>query len=182
MDTAFDPSQPAIVDVCPNCDGPLYGKFCEHCGQKKLDRHEFALSHFVGNLVHEVTHLDSNKLARTSGHLVLKPGRLAREFLSGRKGKYINPIRVYLTVSALYFLFAWGALSNAGGGGVEATAARSNFIELAERKELNRACLLLRCMKKPASIRPSCGSRAFFCQVYSSRFFISGPEDTMPSI
>jgi hypothetical protein len=148
MDTAFDPSQPTIVDVCPNCDGPLYGKFCEHCGQKKLDRHEFALRHFVGHLVHEVTHLESNKLARTFGHLMLKPGRLAREYLSGRKGRYINPIRVYLTVSALYFLFAWGALSNAGGGGVEATAARPNFIEHAERKGVEPGVLAVKVHEK----------------------------------
>ncbi len=148
MDTAFDPSQPAIVDVCLNCDGTVSGQFCEHCGQKKLDRHEFALTHFIGHLIHEVSHLDSNKLARTFGHLMVRPGLLASEYLAGRKGRYINPIRVYLTVSALYFLFAWGALSNAGGGGVEATAARPNFIELAERKGVEPGVLALKAHEK----------------------------------
>ena len=69
--------------------------------------------------------------------MITKPGLLAREYLDGRKGKYINPIRLYLTVSALYFLFAWGALSNAGGGGVEDTARRPNFIAIANRKGID---------------------------------------------
>lgn len=122
------------TDVCPNCDRMMDGEFCSGCGQKRVDHHEFAIGHFFSHLLHEFTHLDSNKIFRTLAHLITKPGLLAREYLDGRKGRYINPIRVYLTVSALYFLFAWGALGSAGGGGVENTARRPNFIAIANRK------------------------------------------------
>ena len=148
MDTALDTDQSISTRRCPNCDEFASGNYCEHCGQKKLDRHEFALRHFAGHLLHEITHLDSNKIGRTFLHLITKPGLLTREYLAGRKGKYINPIRLYLTVSAIYFLFAWGALSNAGGGGVEATAARPNFIEVARRKGVDPSVLAVKAHEK----------------------------------
>ena len=150
MDATIDPNPPTYAesDQCPNCDDRMSGRYCEHCGQKRVDHHEFALRHFFGHLLHEITHLDSNKIIKTFAHLVAKPGLLTREYLAGRKGKYINPIRVYLTVSALYFLFAWGALSSAGGGGVEATASRPNFIEIARRKGVDPSVLAVKAHEK----------------------------------
>ena len=146
LETIQEPRQ--SLDVCPNCDHALDGQYCTNCGQKRIDHHEFALIHFVRHLIHEITHLDSNKIIRTFVHLIAKPGLLTREYLAGRKGKYINPIRLYLTVSALYFLFAWGALSNAGGGSAEATAARPNFIELARRKGSDASVLAVKAHQK----------------------------------
>lgn len=131
---AADENSPKALDACPNCDRVMVGEYCAGCGQKRIDHQEFALRHFFGHLVHEFTHLDSNKIFRTFWHLISKPGLLAREYLDGRKGKYINPIRVYLTVSALYFLFAWGALGTAVGGGIEDTATRPSFVAVANRK------------------------------------------------
>ena len=150
MDATLDPNPPGYpkTDLCPNCDDLMSGRFCEHCGQKRIDQHEFALRHFFGHLLHEITHLDSNKILRTFAHLVAKPGLVTREYLAGRKGRYINPIRVYLTVSALYFLFAWGALSSAGGGGVEATASRPNFIAVARRKGVDPSVLAVKAHEK----------------------------------
>ena len=138
---AVDERANAEGDVCPNCGEVLTGEYCSGCGQKRIDHHEFALRHFFAHLLHEITHLDSNKIFRTLEHLISKPGLLASEYLSGRKGRYINPIRVYLTVSALYFLFAWGALSSAGGGGVEDTVRRPNFIAIANRKGVDPTVL-----------------------------------------
>lgn len=119
---------------CPNCGAAFDSKYCPECGQKRIEKHEFAVRHFFGHLLHEITHLDSNKILRTFGHLIVKPGLLTREYLAGRKGKYINPIRVYLTVSAIYFFFAWGTLATAGGGGVEHNEARPYMAEIAKRK------------------------------------------------
>ena len=102
--------------ACLNCGAALAGPFCHLCGQKEVHPHDFSLRHFFGHTVlHELTHLDSNKILRTFGALLFRPGLLTAEYLAGRKGRQINPVRVYLTVSAVYFLFAWGALLNAGG-------------------------------------------------------------------
>lgn len=154
MDTSvsIDQLPPSENQSCPNCDAAMTGTYCGSCGQKRIDHNEFALRHFFGHLVHEITHLDSNKIFRTLAHLLLRPGLLAREYLNGRKGKYINPIRVYLTVSAIYFLFAWGALSNAGGGGVQDTASRSAFVAIAKRKNVDPLVLAEKTQEKTAKI------------------------------
>lgn len=120
--------------ICPNCGSAFDSRYCPDCGQKRIDKHEFAVRHFFGHLLHEITHLDSNKILRTFGHLLAKPGLLTREYLAGRKGIYLNPIRIYLTVSALYFVFAWGTLATAGGGGVEQNETRPYMAEVARRK------------------------------------------------
>ncbi len=118
---------------CLNCGVVLAGKYCHECGQKKLHRHEFALRHFFGHLIHEFTHLDSNKILRTIFALLFRPGVLTSEYLAGRKSSYINPIRIYLTFSAIYFLFAWGTLADVRGGGVARTARSPVTIAMARR-------------------------------------------------
>ena len=92
------------------------------------------MKHFFSHLAHEFTHLDSNKILKTIFALLFKPGLLPREYLAGRKGLYINPIRVYLTVSALYFLFAWGALVQMGGGGMEKVESQRWFVAMAQQR------------------------------------------------
>jgi hypothetical protein len=134
--------------LCPNCGDQYTGKYCSSCGQKRVDKHEFSLRHFFGHLVHEITHLDSNKILRTLRALVLKPGLLTKEYLAGRKGQYINPIRVYLSVSAIYFLFAWGALATAGGGGVQDMQSRPFFTRLAQQKGVDASALALKVQDK----------------------------------
>ncbi|HKS28246.1 MAG TPA: DUF3667 domain-containing protein [Pyrinomonadaceae bacterium] len=110
VETIEAPQAAALTEPCLNCGAPLSGEYCHRCGQKRIHKHEFSVKHFFGHLLHEITHLDSNKILKTLRDLVFKPGLLAEEYLAGRKGRYINPIRVYLTFSAIYFLFAWGAL------------------------------------------------------------------------
>ena len=126
---------------CPNCGAKLTGEYCQQCGQKKIHRHEFTLKHFAGHLVHEVTHLDSNKILKTFFALLFRPGLLTAEYLAGRKGRYINPVRIYLTFSALYFLFAWGTLADIRGGSVERTARNPSTVSMARRKGMEPRAL-----------------------------------------
>ena len=134
--------------TCPNCGSASPDKYCPGCGQRRIDKHEFALRHFFSHLVHEITHLDSNKILKTARALIMRPGLLTKEYLAGRKGQYINPIRIYLTVSAIYFLFAWGALATAGGGGVQDMQTRPFFVQMAERKGVEPAVLALKVQDK----------------------------------
>ncbi len=120
---------------CLNCGAPLVGEYCHECGQRKMHHHEFALKHFSGHVVHEFTHLDSNKILNTLSALLFKPGLLTAEYLAGRKGRHINPIRIYLTFSAIYFLFAWGTLADARGG-MRAMETNPRVARIAQQKGL----------------------------------------------
>src|SRR5207244_3362388 len=48
-------------------------------------------------------HFDSN-FFHTVHHLLFKPGFLSKEYLKGRRGSYLHPIRMYVFTSALFFL------------------------------------------------------------------------------
>jgi hypothetical protein len=56
--------------------------------------HELVTEHFG---------LDT-KVARTLATLIRHPGRLTLEFLAGRRVRYVPPLRLYLSLSVLFFL------------------------------------------------------------------------------
>jgi len=89
---------------CLNCDTELQGKYCHVCGQKgsapRLNMHDF-----VHDATHEFVHLDG-KILQTVKLLVARPGELTREFVAGRRARYITPLRLYLTFSLLFFTLA----------------------------------------------------------------------------
>jgi hypothetical protein len=87
---------------CLNCSSALTGPWCANCGQKhQPDIHTFG--HFAGEAFENITHADS-RLWRTLWILVAKPGQLTREFFSGRRARYLPPVRFYLVLSLVFFL------------------------------------------------------------------------------
>ena len=105
------PGSPVQASACLNCGTQLTDAFCAHCGQSAGDVH---LS--VRDLIHELAAehfgLDT-KVARTLVALMRYPGRLTREFLAGRRIRYLPPLRLYLSLSVIYFL-ASAIASDAG--------------------------------------------------------------------
>jgi len=90
--------------VCMNCGTQLAGKYCSACGQRH-EPHVHTLGHFLSEAFESITHADS-RLWRTLGYLLVKPGRLTREFLDGHRVRYLPPFRLYLVISLLFFLVA----------------------------------------------------------------------------
>ena len=125
------------MDACPNCGAELKGKYCAACGQKRIDRRDLSLRRFFGHVINELTDLQSNKILRTFGALLFRPGLLTSEYLAGKKGFHIGPVRLYLTFSALYFLFAWGVLSDVRGGGPQRASRNRVVIEMARQRNVD---------------------------------------------
>jgi hypothetical protein len=86
---------------CPNCGAHVSGKFCHECGQETVlhppSTREF-LHEFIGHYV-----ALEGKLLQTMKLLLLKPGQLSLEYMRGRRVRYIEPLRVYLTFSLIFF-------------------------------------------------------------------------------
>ena len=97
-------SESRVSDVCPNCGATLRGPFCHDCGQKATAAH-LKLHDVAHDVMHEFLHLDG-KIWRTLKLLVAKPGMLTREFIDGRRARYVSPLRLYLTFSVLFFALA----------------------------------------------------------------------------
>ncbi len=64
-----------------------------------------SLGEFVGEATEIFTHADS-RLWRTISPLLFRPGFLTREFLRGRRARYLPPFRLYIVASVLFFLLA----------------------------------------------------------------------------
>ena len=63
-----------------------------------------SLGHFARIATEDLTHADS-RVWRTLGALLARPGLLTREFLAGRRARYLPPVRLYLVVSVVFFLW-----------------------------------------------------------------------------
>lgn len=87
--------------ACLNCGAPLAGAYCARCGQKAA-RPDLTLAGFLHETTHELTHWDG-KIPATLKTLLLKPGLLTRDFLEGRRVRWLAPFRVYLICSVAFF-------------------------------------------------------------------------------
>lgn len=92
------------AQTCENCGAPVQWKFCGVCGQR-LEPPVHSLWHFTALATEDLTHADS-RLWRTLGALLFRPGFLTREFLIGHRARYLPPLRLYLVLSVVFFLFA----------------------------------------------------------------------------
>ncbi|PCI64486.1 MAG: hypothetical protein COB37_01325 [Kordiimonadales bacterium] len=85
--------------VCANCGGSPGLKFCEQCGQKsKTER----LNAFQLLKVGILTVLDADaKVLMTLKALLINPGQVALDYISGARVRYINPIKLFFVSVAI---------------------------------------------------------------------------------
>jgi len=90
---------------CLNCGQHLWVNelFCPHCGQKRLERGDMSFSHLLGESLLDYFHFDS-KFFSTILPLIYKPGWLTLEFMKGKRKKYVEPFKLFLVISVIYFL------------------------------------------------------------------------------
>jgi hypothetical protein len=91
---------------CLNCGSEVTDTYCSHCGQKNV-RTEINAFSAIGHLLADYFHADG-KFFSTLPALLSRPGRLTREYMAGRRKRYVDPFRLYIFCSVLYFVI--GAL------------------------------------------------------------------------
>lgn len=88
--------------ICLNCNAALEGPFCHICGQENIEPKESAW-HLVMHFFNDITHFDG-KFFSSMKWLITRPGFLSSEYVKGRRASYLNPIRMYIFTSAIFFL------------------------------------------------------------------------------
>lgn len=89
---------------CLNCDFPLdiSDRYCPRCGQmnstKKLSLEDFFEEFFSGVFAYD------SRLHRTLRALIFKPGKISKDYVKGKRTRYANPFRFYLSASIIFFL------------------------------------------------------------------------------
>ena len=89
------------ITHCENCGAELQGHWCAQCGQPAIE-YRRSFRYVVADLLNEFLNWDS-KFFTTIALLILKPWRLTNEFLAGKRVRYVNPLRLYLLASILFF-------------------------------------------------------------------------------
>ncbi|MBS1933763.1 MAG: DUF3667 domain-containing protein, partial [Bacteroidetes bacterium] len=88
--------------ICLNCNTALHGRYCHVCGQENIEPKE-TVWHLVNHFFQDITHFDG-KFFSTVKLLLARPGFLSTEYMIGRRASYLNPIRMYVFTSAIFFL------------------------------------------------------------------------------
>ena len=98
---------------CPNCGTSLTGNFCGRCGQRAPIHR--TLSEVGHEFLHGVTHFDG-KAWTTLPMLVFGPGKLTRDYIEGKRARYIAPVPLFLLIVFLMFFVLSFLHINTGGG------------------------------------------------------------------
>ncbi|AVR99020.1 hypothetical protein C9I28_03230 [Pseudoduganella armeniaca] len=76
-------------------------KYCHECAEP-AHAHPPSAGEFIHEFIGHYVALEG-KLWRTVKLLVARPGELTRQYLSGRRVPYLEPLRLYLTLSLVFF-------------------------------------------------------------------------------
>ncbi len=87
---------------CLNCGTTVQGKYCHVCGQENAEPKETFWG-MVTHFFYDITHFDG-KFFTSLKDLFFLPGFLSAEYMKGRRMSYLNPIRMYVFTSAVFFL------------------------------------------------------------------------------
>jgi hypothetical protein len=86
---------------CANCDSPLGGHYCANCGQEAV-LHQASTREFLHEFIGHYVALEG-KLLGSLARLVFRPGLLTNEYMRGRRVRFVEPLRLYLSFSLLFF-------------------------------------------------------------------------------
>ena len=112
---------------CLNCGTITHGRFCHVCGQENLEPKE-SFWHLITHFFNDITHFDG-KFFTSLKDLLFKPGFLSKEYMKGRRASYLNPVRMYVFTSAIFFLLFFSFLVSEEGGdiGIASINGKSMF-------------------------------------------------------
>ncbi|PWF41330.1 DUF3667 domain-containing protein [Massilia glaciei] len=152
-ETARHPDLDEETGNCHNCGAGVSYHYCAVCGQEtKL--HVASAREFLHEFVGHYVALEG-KLWHSLWLLMMRPGALTAEYIAGRRARYVQPLRIYLTFSILFFALikytgsdltlvqqteaekkaaaaeiSRGNVARAGGGGVPTTLPRRDDVQL----------------------------------------------------
>ena len=89
---------------CANCGAKLTGPFCAQCGQHAYPRRK--LVHVIAELAHGLFYLET-KTWRTLPMVVFRPGTLTRDYVFGKRARYLSPLTMFLfAIFLMFFAFS----------------------------------------------------------------------------
>lgn len=87
-----------------NCEQPISDKdnFCSNCGQVN-DELPLSIKQFVSEFFSGFFSFDT-RFFNTFVPLLFKPGKVSKDYVEGKRRRYVNPFQLYLHVTIVFFL------------------------------------------------------------------------------
>jgi len=100
--------------ACLNCGAPVSGHYCSRCGQHVQPIR--SLRHVSAEFLHSLFHFDT-KAWRTLPMVIFRPGTLTRNYVFGKRARYISPLATFLLcVFLMFFVFSFTGSATIGAG------------------------------------------------------------------
>ena len=89
---------------CLNCENDISedDNFCSRCGQVN-DLKKVSLNQYLSAYFDDFLSFDSRFL-NTIVALIFKPGHVTKNYVAGKRMSYVNPFKLYLHITILFFL------------------------------------------------------------------------------
>jgi hypothetical protein len=89
---------------CLNCGQPISenDNFCSNCSQVN-DELPLSIKQFISEFFAGFFSFDS-RFFKTFVPLLFKPGKVSKDYVIGKRRRYVNPFQLYLHVTILFFL------------------------------------------------------------------------------
>jgi len=88
--------------ACPECGQPIAELFCTHCGEKRVEAHDYSMRRFFGEALNVIASWES-PLPRSFYALLRRPGLLTAEYLGGRRRRYLKPLQIFVLCNVVFF-------------------------------------------------------------------------------
>jgi hypothetical protein len=135
-----EPGKP-VEGACANCGAKVDGRYCPQCGQAAYAHR--SLVHMVGEFLHSLFHFDT-KVWRTLPMVILRPGTLTRDYVYGKRARYLSPLALFLlAIFAMFFVFSFveAPVEVAGTPQEQRAALAEGLTEAREELQQARAAL-----------------------------------------
>lgn len=116
---------------CQNCGRTVEEIYCPRCGQKNTETRQ-SFAHLVAHFAEDFTHYDG-AFWRTIKYLMFRPAFLTKEYLLGKRQRYVPPVKLYIFISFIAF-FLPGLIP---GSSSEADLDTSTFEQILGKKEVS---------------------------------------------
>ncbi|QHT66790.1 DUF3667 domain-containing protein [Rhodocytophaga rosea] len=95
-----------VSHTCKSCGNIFAGKYCNSCGEKRIEPADLSIWHYVSSIFQALTSTD-HKLWRTLKVILMSPGTLSRYYMEGRRIQYLTPVSIFFLANLIYFLIPY---------------------------------------------------------------------------
>lgn len=98
-------SEPVYSEhICKSCGHTFVGLYCNLCGEKVIEPKDRQFkTAFTSVMI--ATSIVDNKFIRNMRLVLGNPGFLSREYVDGRRVRYMRPLQMFFILNLIYFLF-----------------------------------------------------------------------------